>query len=394
MAYSLLSNVTIRAVSTIVAPDKVSILDELQYFSNNVENALRFSAGSGLHTRRVADDSITASDMCIQAARNLLAQTDTCPAEIDALLFVSHSPDYLLPATASIQQHALGLSESCATMDLNVGCTGFVQGLWMASSLIASQACKNVLLLVGDTPARFQSPRNRVTAPVFGDAGTATLLQYSCGSSLSFALGSNGAKHTSLIVPGGGARIPFLRQEQDTFSTEVTDYAGNPWTLGEYCSIWMKAMDIYSFGISVVPPHLTSHLTEEQLTCADIDKLFLHQANKVIIDAIAKKIGIHEDRRVPREVLGRYGNLGAASIPALLCEHYAGHSDETITRETPQHQKSMLCAFGAGFTWASCIVSLRDTIFLPVQDYQKSENSLSRDEHIAVWHTTFANNKR
>ncbi|MDD4701903.1 MAG: hypothetical protein PHI96_06740 [Desulfovibrio sp.] len=173
MTNTRFTHATLTAISTVVAGHKISIENELGYFSEDPAQARRFAAVSGLHTRRRADDDVTASDMCAQAAKTLLDRTNTSTNDIGAILFVSHSADYLLPASAAILQYKLGLPRSCVAMDMNAGCSGFVNALWMAASLVASGACKKVLLLAGDTPGRFQPAANRVVGPIFRDAGTA-----------------------------------------------------------------------------------------------------------------------------------------------------------------------------------------------------------------------------
>ena len=384
-------HVALTAISTVVAGHKISIENELEFFSGDPAQAKRFAAVSGLHTRRRADDDVTASDMCAQAAKNLLQRTDASTHDIGAILFASHSADYLLPASAAILQHKLGLPRTCVAMDINAGCAGFVNALWMAASLVASGACKKVLLLAGDTPGRFQPAANRVVGPIFGDAGTAALIEYSeAPSTMSFSFGTDGSKHEALIIPGGGSRIPYIDSQgaDSPFNQTVSDGKGNPWTLGRYCSIWMDPMGIYTFSTAVVPPHIQKHLKSEKLEAKDMGRLFLHQANKIIVDSIAKKVGISKDR-VPDESLRLYGNLGVSSIPALICAHYTQNGSEP---SLTGHKNSMLCSFGAGLSWASAILSLDKTVVLPVCDYIK-EKTESRAKRIEYWHSKFSGPK-
>ena len=396
MSLSLFRNTRLAAVSAVVPEQTVNLEDELSYYGGSLDKARRLSDVSGLATRRIAPEGVTASDMCVQAARNLFAAREVHKGEIGALLFVSHSPDYLLPASAAIQQNVLELPSSCAAMDMNVGCAGFVKGLWTASGLVESGACSKVLLLVGDTPNRFLDPANRVTSPVFGDAGTAALIERrpdnsvgspGKGTVMSFLLGSDGGKHEALVIPGGGSRIPQKADEgpDAPFNRKVTDSRGNPWTLGDYCQIWMDGMAIYAFGVSVVPPHIRKHLELAGTDTAHLDALLLHQANKVIIEGIAKKTGMPLSR-VPYETLPKYGNLGSSSIPALICEHYGpGGAGEHEARG-----KVMLCGFGAGLAWGSCLLSLEDTAITPVREYAMPDRVSSRDERIAYWHDKFS----
>ena len=388
MTNTRFTHAALAAISSVVAGHAVSVEDELEHFSDNPAQARRFTDVSGLHTRRKADDDVTASDMCAQAACALLRQTDTPSSDIGAVFFVSHSADYLLPASAAILQHRLGLPRHCVAMDMNAGCAGFINALWMAASLVESRACKKVLLLAGDTPGRFQPAANRVVGPIFGDAGTAALVAYSeSPSHMSFAFGTDGSKHEALVIPGGGSRIPQSASEgaDSPFNQTVCDNKGNPWTLGGQGSIWMDPMGIYTFSTSVVPSHIKEHLQQEGLEAQSVDRLFLHQANKIIVNSIAKKVGIGKEN-VPTESLSLYGNLGVASIPALVCAHYAKDGSDPAAKG---HINTMFCSFGAGLSWGSAILPLDRTAVLPVCDYTKEKNAASRNDRIAYWHEKF-----
>ena len=388
MAFSVFKNVSVVAVSVVVPSGSVSLESELQYYGENIEQARRLANASGLHTRRVAPDGVTASDLCFEAAQNLLVETGVAKEEIGALIFVSHSPDYLLPASAAILQGRLELSSECATLDMNVGCAGFVKGLWIAAGLIASSACTKVLLLVGDTPNRFLDTTNRVTTPVFGDAGTATLLEFRPGcEEISFLLGSNGNRYEALVIPGGGSRIPPKANETPTspYNQKINDTRGNPWTLGGYGQIWMDGMAIYSFGVSVIPPHIRRHLDMINGNVNELDFLLLHQANKVIVEGIGKKVGM-DLKKVPCSTLGKFGNLGSSSLPSVICDCFA---PESINSMPSSLKKVMLCGFGAGLAWGSCVLSLEHTRIIAVQDYKAVAQMRSRENMIAYWHNKF-----
>lgn len=389
---SVLHKVSLSAVSAVLPPGRVSVEDELQYYGGDAERARKIALASGLHTRRTAGPDVTASDLCVQAAEHLLNDCGVDRKDIGALFFISHSPDYFLPATASIQQHLLGLPSGCLTMDMNVGCTALVNSLWIAGGLIASGACAKALLLLGETPTRFLDPANRVTLPVFGDGGTAVLLERDeAAPPMSFLFGTDGGKFEALAIPGGGSRIPQRQNEgpDSPFNAVVRDGKGNPWRLGGYGNIWMDGMAIYSFGVSVVPKHIRRHLAEEGLEPGDLDYLLMHQANKVINDQIVRKLGL-DPARAPGESLGRYGNMGGASIPALICEHFAPGGEGEGRLAALEGARTMICGFGVGLTWGSCLLAMNSCRALPVRDYVPPPHQRTRDEHIAHWHTIFA----
>lgn len=395
MAISFFPHVELTAVSTVLPSGSISLYDELDRYGNNPDKARRFHEASGFFSRRVAPPDVTAGDMCIQAAEGLLVETGVGRSEVGAVLFAAHSPDYLLPATASLAQHALGLGPACVSLDLNAGCAAFVSALWLGAGMIASRACKRVLVLAGDTPNRFLNPANRIVTPIFGDGGTATLLSRNPeAEGMSFLSGTDGGKHEALIIPGGGSRIPHCADEEpdSPFNSTVADPKGNPWTLGGYGQIWMDGLAVYTFSISTVPPHIQRHLSGAGLAPSDLDFLFLHQANKVILDSLITKLGVAPER-APCASLGKFGNLGGASLPAALCDRFApadgSNAGPAVIRDAA---KTLLCGFGSGLAWSSCLLSLDGCLALPVRDFAPAAPIPSRTERIAYWKNKFSGN--
>ena len=136
-------------------------------------------AMAGVKERRVADDSICSSDLCLQAATRLLEKLSWTPESIDALIFVTQTPDYFLPSTSALIHRDLGLSTSCATFDVGLGCSGYPYGLWLGTMMLSTGSAGRVLVLHGETPSRFTHPDDRSTFLLFGDAGSATALEKS-----------------------------------------------------------------------------------------------------------------------------------------------------------------------------------------------------------------------
>ncbi|MDF3887826.1 ketoacyl-ACP synthase III, partial [Cupriavidus basilensis] len=147
----------------------------------------------GVKKRRWVDGKTTARDLCRTAGLRLLDDLGWDPSTVDALIFVSQTPDYRLPATACILQADLGLSTSCIAFDVNLGCSGYPYALWLGMTMIKSGAAQRVLLAVGDTVTKIVNPEDRATALLFGDAGTVTALESSTVDDFSyFVLGTDG----------------------------------------------------------------------------------------------------------------------------------------------------------------------------------------------------------
>src|SRR5574344_603648 len=167
-----IKNVSIKGISTVVPKTELNLEEDDTLYEGNKKRLRRVMSSTGFHYRRVADDKTTSSDLCKKAAESLFGEVNYKKEKIEALIFVTQTPDYHIPATACILQDRLGLSQNTATFDVNQGCAGYVYGLWLASSLI-SGGVKKVLLLVGDTSSKYTDMFKDGSAPIFGDAGTA-----------------------------------------------------------------------------------------------------------------------------------------------------------------------------------------------------------------------------
>lgn len=385
MNYSEFYHVRLSCISSVVPKHEISLDDEISYYNNDKRKIERIKKTIGLDKRRIAPEGITSSDLCIQAAQHALNAMDYAPESIDALIFITQTPDYPAPATAFLQQAALGLPEHCAVFDVNLGCSGYIYGLWLASCMIECGACKRVLLLSGDAGFRYLNPANRIVAPIFGDAGSASLLVHDENAApLSFSLGNNGQGCEAIIRPGGGGRIPHLPgREPSGYMDEVKDLNGNPWSVGGYGNTWMDGGAVFDFTMSVVPEHIRRHLTHKQLTPDDLDYLVLHQANRQIVESIASSTGFRPEQ-APWETLGKYGNQACASVPCVICDQLKSACDVG----TPL--KLMLCGYGIGLSWGSCIGDFTGLHCCGMSDFVPPAHIPTREEHISYWHNKFS----
>ena len=357
MPDAILSHVRLDAVYAAVPEREIRIEDELEYYGGSRKKAERARKIIGTDRRRIAWPGLKASDLCLAAAERLLDEREVDRAFVDALILVTQSPDFDLPATACRLQETLGLSRHCAAFDVNQGCSGYVYGLWMAAGLIASGACSRVLLLAGDAPYMPRPANNRIIAPIFGDGGSASLLTREEGASLAFDLGTDGSGYKHIIIPGGRAALPYRRNfaENRAFFEDIVDASGTAWRLNE---VFMNGSAIFDFTLNVIPKHIKSVLHRHELSPEDIDWLFLHQANKQIVESIVGKTGFAPEK-APSVAFSRYGNLSSASIPAALCEHFGqrGGSGRTTM---------LFCGYGVGLSWASCLVRGQEVTCAPV----------------------------
>lgn len=350
MAFSTFAHAKVSGVSVVVPKREIRLEDELEYFGGSLKKVERTKKMIGLACRRVADEGVTAADLCQQAAENLLQGMDVPKESVDALIFISQGPDYAIPATACVLQHKLGLPQSCAAFDVNQGCTAYTYGLWLASSLVEARACTTVLLLVGEAGARLSDPANRVITPIFGDCGSATLVRYTDEPIPSyFSLGTDGSGADALIVPAGHARMPLPADPEHykTFVEPIKDVHGNPWYLA---GTYMDGGAIFNFTMNAVPAHIQGLMAYAGTSPAGVDWLVLHQANKQIAMAVAEKSGFPAEK-APVETVAKYGNQSGASLPSVICDQLA----HIVAQGAP---KVLLSGFGVGLSWASAITTL------------------------------------
>ena len=187
---SSIKNISIKGLSVCVPKQTVSTFD---YEWISVDERISFEKNTGIKERRVANDYITTADMCEKSAIELIKKMNWEKDSIDILIFVSQSPDYFLPATSAILQHKLGLRNDIIAFDINLGCSGFIYGLKVISSLMSGES-KRGLLLAGDKSTLSTNYKDKSTYPLFGDAGSATALEFdSEASSMYFNLFTDGS---------------------------------------------------------------------------------------------------------------------------------------------------------------------------------------------------------
>lgn len=334
----------ISGIVTAVPPRVKSIDDEIDLYGGNAEQVERIKKTIGLHRRRVVEGNVTAGDLCEQAARRLLERSQLAAEEVDAVIMVTQTPDYFQPATACVLHGKLGLKTDCAAFDVNLGCSGYVYALWLAGMMVEVGSCQKVLVLAGDTISRCVNPRDRALAPLFGDAGSATLVEHSGEDFPSwFSVHTDGAGFEHLIVPGGAFRHPSTEETR----REEADADGN---VRSAENLKMNGAEVFNFSIKVEPPAIRDILAFAGKTVEEVDHLVFHQANKYIISNIARRLKVPLEK-TPCATVERYGNQSCASIPGTICDCLC---EELMERE----MNLVLSGFGVGLSWASCFLTL------------------------------------
>ncbi|MDR1180529.1 MAG: ketoacyl-ACP synthase III [Bacteroidales bacterium] len=337
MAKWKIKNISLRGIAACVPQNKLQT-EDIPLFSQ--EEYQRFIANVGIKSRRVAEKCVCASDLCYAATQQLIAELEWNKNEIDALVFVSVTPDYRSPMTSCILQDKLGLSKSCFTLDIPLGCCGYLHGITVLSNLMTAGNIKKGLLLAGDTVYQTSSLEDKSRLPIFGDAGSASAFEYDENAEdiISYSC-SDGSGYQAIIYPHSGFRHPVT---PESFIMESFD---NGIRRAPVHGL-LDGIEVFSFAISKVPKLLNELLTDNNINKeVDIDYFLLHQANRMINEKIIRKTQI-KSSKAPSNI-EEYANTSCSSIPLLMV---------TRIREALQEKdlNLILSAFGVGLTW-DCI---------------------------------------
>ncbi len=297
----------------------------------------QFQQATGIYSARMSKSGITTSDLCQEAAIHLMDDMNIDRKDIEVLVFVSQTPDYIVPMTSCILQHRLGLSEECLAFDCTAGCSGYIYGLSMLSSLLSGRGVKKGLLLVGDSGATQLSPGDKSVYPLFGSAGTASIISFDeSAEGLKFHLATDGSGYEAIMIKAGGQRHPITTES-------LIPKAIEPGIVRSDVHLILNGMDVFSFAISEVPESIEKLYTHYGLNKETTDYFVFHQANKMILDMIADQLELPEEK-VPTS-LREFANTSSASIPLTLVTEVG-----SIHKET----SFCLCGFGVGLSWGSC----------------------------------------
>ncbi len=305
------------------------LMDETQY--------ARFVKATGIERLRRPVAGQTTSDLCFAAAERLLRDMEVDKDGIDLLVFVSQSPDYIVPMTSCLLQERLGLGNRCVAFDITSGCSGYVQGLGVAASMLSAGRLRRALLLSGDANPAQLSVNDKTTWPLFGAAGSATLLTFDPQASpIRFEQGTDGGGAGAIMIRDGGARHPVT--EDSLREVRIAEGIAR-----KNIHVAMNGEEVFSFAISEVPDSVERLYDHYGLSMEKTDYFVFHQANRMILETIAGILDIPSEK-LPMS-LKDFGNTSSASIPLTVVTELGGIADPASL---------CLCGFGVGLSWASC----------------------------------------
>ena len=307
------------------APEKVLTNFDLEKMVDTTDEWIR--TRRGIETRHIADTSENTSDLCVKAAEKAIEMAGISANDIDFVLVATASPDYIVPSTACMVQDKMGMKKAGA-MDISAGCSGYIYALATASGMVKAGICRYVLVIGAEILSRLVNWKDRSTCILFGDgAGAAVVGPLEDGFGLLASdLGSDGSFGDILCIPAGGV------------AERVTHEAIEDGRI----YVHMDGTDVFKAAVRHMEDTTKKALEKAGLSKEDIQLFIAHQANNRIIQSLAKKMGLPEEKVYVN--VNRYGNTSAASVGIAL--------DEAVRNGRVKHGDIVvLTGFGAGLTW-------------------------------------------
>ena len=356
MIKSHINSIKIIGMSTAVPKKKQNIMDEYKSIFGE-EAVAQFSKTTGVMERRVAELKQTSSDLAYVAARTVLEKKQIEKEQIGILVFVTQTPDYIIPSTACVLHKRLGLSKNCLAFDVNLGCSGYVYGMQILIAMLQSMNIQYGLLLVGDTVNRFIHSQDKSAAMLFGDSGSATLFEKTKEDvSIHTTYKTDGEGFKTIIIPAGANRNIDIPNEVTVWGdgNERSDY-----------NLYMNGVDTFSFTISEVPVLIKEYMKEMETNIDVYDDFVFHQANGYILKQVMKRCKLPVEK-VPIS-MDRYGNTSVTSIPLTICDKYGDSQEDHMLR-------LFTCGFGIGLSWGIADFEINEKDIYPIietEEYYK-----------------------
>ena len=318
---------------SVFLPERVETNEDLARQFPNWNMELIYSK-TGIAQRHIADPNVCASDLGVEATKQLFERHDIDPQSIDFLLLCTQTPDYPLPTTACLMQERLGLATHCGALDFNLGCSGFVYGLAMADGLIRTGACKRILLVTAETYSRYIDEADRSLRTIFGDGAAATLIEAADVPTLQhFQFGTDGTGADTLLATRGGSR-PDCDAHQPRHRKRWKS------------ALYMDGPSLMNFTVGKIPTLVDDILAESQTAKGDVNLFLFHQATRKMLEHLQTRLEL-DDERLPI-LMEQCGNTVSSTIPILI-------DDLRKAGRLTQGSKNMMVGFGVGWSWAGCM---------------------------------------
>lgn len=334
----------ISGILTILPRTAVKFEDEMANYNFSPVKSMKLKMAMGYDQHRIAAQGQTSYDFCCFGLQHLFEKGLLAPEEIDALLFVSQSPEYFMPPTSNLIHGHFGLKQDCLCMDINQGCAGFELGMIQACLLLDQPAVRKVLLLNADVLSSKVSPRDRNSKPLIGDAAAVTVIEKCEDENPIHAnIKMDGTGAMAINIPAGGFRLPCSPET----SVMEEDVSGN---FRSKDNLVMQGDEVFNFVQREVPP-MIEHLFEQSGVCRDeVDWYMFHQPNKFMLHKLADKLGVPHEK-MPANIVEHFGNASGVTVPTCISFNLG----EQLCKDEMQ---LCMAGFGVGLTWSSIMMKV------------------------------------
>lgn len=344
----------ITGILTVLPKTTVKFEDEIGNYNFPIAKSMKLKLAMGYKEHRVASEGQCSSDFCIFGLQYLFDNGLLDKESIDALLFVSQSPDYYLPPTSNLIQGHFNLSHDVLCMDINQGCAGFEIGLLQAFLLLDQPSVNKVVLLNADVLSPKVSPNDRNSRPLIGDAASITIIEKSPSEPIFVTVNMDGGGAMVLSIPAGGFRMPSTAETAELREDE----AGN---MRAADHLVMKGDEVFNFVQREVPPMIEHLLSTAGISKEEVDWYMFHQPNKFMLNKLADKIGVPREK-MPANIVENFGNASGVTVPTNI-------SFNLGNRIVDGSQLVCLAGFGVGLTWASALLRMENMKFNQIIEY-------------------------
>lgn len=342
-------NKKISGILSVIPKNEVSYEEEMENYTFPIAQSLKLKMAMGYNKHCIVEDDVCVSDLCVHGVRYLLDENLINKDDISAIVLVTQTPDYFLPATSNVIHGELGLGQDVICMDINQGCAGYIQGLFQSFMLLEQESVKKVLLLNADVLSRKVSKQDRNSNPLIGDGASVTVVERTDNENKIYGfLKTDGSGANALMIPAGGLRKPCT----DETGKMIADCVGN---IRSEEHLIMNGTEVFNFVQREVPIMVDELLAYSGSSKEEIDWYMFHQPNKFMLQKLADGMGVSREK-VPANIVENFGNSSGATIPTNIAFNLGDDLKDKACN-------MCLAGFGVGLTWASLQMNIGNLEF-------------------------------
>lgn len=346
----------ISSIVSILPSLIVKYEDELSDYNFPEMQSKRLGMMMDYHTRRECNNDDGLSDYALYGIEYLIKNNVLKKDDIDAIIVVSSSQDYIMPSVSYILQGKLGLSQDTYCCDIINACGGYINGLMQSFMAIDTLGLHKVLLVTGDMLTKKTGKHDRNSRPIIGDAVNVSIIEhYEEGENIYVDCRNFGEKSDAIKIPAGGMKLP----SSSITAIEEKDESGNYRSLDHF---YMDGDAVFNFVMTQVPPMILDVLKYSGDKLDAIDYYMFHQPNKYMVDRLADEIEIPSEK-IFANIVGVYGNSSTGTIPLNICHNIASHV-------TTRNLRLCLSGFGAGLTCNALVMNNPKMDFCDIIEYK------------------------